>query len=114
MIPDDHEVVNNLDASYNRSLSVFVSAAKRVFYEFQYRLVGDCPTFDCPLFRMEELSPGLVRLFFPSFVPASQSIGRTCWCWTRVLNECSFRATRVSLESGKCNLFESTSRKGTL
>ncbi len=58
MLPDDHEVINNLDVNFPAEMRLFVRAAKRSFFEYQHSLVADCPSHDCALFSLEHLAPG--------------------------------------------------------
>jgi phosphodiesterase/alkaline phosphatase D-like protein len=58
MLPDDHEVINNLDLNFPAEMRLFVLAAKRCFFEYQHALVADCPSHDCALFSLERLAPG--------------------------------------------------------
>jgi hypothetical protein len=84
MIPDDHEVINNLDARARRSpaTDLFVRAARQAFYEYQYALHADCPSFDpvkCPIYRVQSLAPQLSLLlvdtrFERAFVATDDSL----------------------------------------
>lgn len=56
MLPDDHDVFNNLDRNVLERLDpAFVASARRAFYRFQFALHADCPTLDCPIYRVESL-----------------------------------------------------------
>ena len=107
MIPDDHEVINNLDVNYPARLETFVAAAKQVYYEFQHALVGNCPTFDCPIFRLEEnLAPGLSLLLLVCFaVSCSRFYFFHVTFRTPDLSVCSFLVMDLSLDRDRCNLF---------
>lgn len=94
MLPDDHEVLNNLDTHRPARFATFVRAAKQAFFEYQYALYGDCPSFDvaqCPLFRLHQLSPGLSLLlldtrFERAFVANDESLlGPRQWDFLGVL-----------------------------